>query len=193
VSTFVRNPPGNANVNGDVLRAYARLGMVHLSRQERRARHLELVDRQQKASASRPCGSCSECCTTVAVAKLHKNAGQPCKHNNVDGCSIYNRRPRACAIFNCLWRAGLLGEEDRPDHLGYVLIIRQRGGETFISAMECERGASPGALEKLSELATQLGIAVVVGEAGPGLKELRATGPEDRVRAVMAAFGSGTR
>lgn len=76
----------------------------------------------------RDCGSCFECCIHFGIDALKKYAGQTCKH--LDGrepharCSIYADRPLACAEFQCGWKLGFGGDEDRPDQIGFILTTR---------------------------------------------------------------------
>jgi hypothetical protein len=51
------------------------------------------------------CGTCTACCKVFAIAELpEKKAGQWCTHCHVGkGCTIYDTRPKTCAVFQCLW------------------------------------------------------------------------------------------
>jgi len=37
------------------------------------------------------------------------------------GCSIYNKRPKVCADFQCAWSLGDFSEEMRPDKVGFMV------------------------------------------------------------------------
>lgn len=66
----------------------------------------------------RECGSCTQCCKTMAVTELNKPQNQWCKHCEAGtGCTIFGReeRPPSCVNFNCLWKQGLFLEDMRPD------------------------------------------------------------------------------
>lgn len=91
--------------------------------------------------ADRQCGSCSACCTVMAVASLKKGNYDGCKHlakngqeqgpqvqldshGNSEGCcTIYTERPTACRNFECFWKLGIGIDGDerrRPDNLGII-------------------------------------------------------------------------
>lgn len=69
----------------------------------------------------RKCGSCTLCCTALAVPELGKKTGEPCKHLTPTGCGIYEDRPLSCRAFECMWLQGAGRHETRPDYTGGVL------------------------------------------------------------------------
>jgi len=106
-------------------------------------------------SEARSCGPCSLCCTVLRVDELHKLGGVSCVHQRAEGgCSIHPQRPGICRAYRCLWLAGGLTEEDRPDRLGAVLDVVGDGGSAWLEIRE----ATPGAFERsprLCEIAEQ--------------------------------------
>ena len=60
------------------------------------------------------------CCTTLGVTELCKNAGDRCEHVREGGCTIYSDRPPTCRGYGCGWYRGSLGDEDRPDKVGFI-------------------------------------------------------------------------
>ena len=68
----------------------------------------------------RRCRDCSECCTALVVDDVPTDAFERCKHQCARGCSIYAKRPKPCADFECNWLLGLGGNGDRPDKSGVV-------------------------------------------------------------------------
>lgn len=69
----------------------------------------------------RECGGCTACCKALSVAELAKPSNRWCNHCDVgSGCTVYADRPKSCRDFNCLWRAGALGDADRPDRIKCV-------------------------------------------------------------------------
>jgi len=73
-------------------------------------------------AAGRECGTCTACCTVLAVAELQKPARWACDHVDCASCGIYEQRPQACRDFNCAWlRGAIAGDESlRPDRLGLM-------------------------------------------------------------------------
>ena len=72
----------------------------------------------------RSCGSCTACCTRIAVDldDGYKPQEERCKHLCSKGCSIYKRRPRACAAWSCRWLFDpLTAGMRRPDRSGIIL------------------------------------------------------------------------
>lgn len=63
------------------------------------------------------------CCRLLGVAELNKAAGEACEFCQTGtSCSIYNKRPRSCSNFNCLWLLNRqLPDSLRPDKCGAVL------------------------------------------------------------------------
>lgn len=102
-------------------------------------------DESAKAGAPRECGSCTACCTVLAVDELEKKNNVPCCHlAGGEGCSIYTTRPGACRQWSCLWlKGGLKGDvRRRPDHLGLVFSDDVHGPFPMLTAYEVWAGAS---------------------------------------------------
>ena len=84
-----------------------------------------------ESNPNRTCGTCAACCTVLGIAELRKHAGQACRH--LDGrdptrrCSIYARRPKACAEYVCAWRQGLFEEDFSPQRVGFVATAYEQG------------------------------------------------------------------
>lgn len=74
------------------------------------------------ATEKRECGGCSACCTTHSVQAVPTGLMEPCRHLAERGCSIFDTDglPPVCRSFECAWREGLWGEEQRPDRCGVV-------------------------------------------------------------------------
>lgn len=129
----------------------------------RRAHAKELQTALDRLAKARPCNGCTACCTTLGVHDLNKVPGQACKHEIKNGCGIYQRRPMECRQFFCMWRLGLMAEDERPDKNGIVLNPREMNGVSFLMVAEAFPGAVDAAAEKLEELAVAQGIAIVFG------------------------------
>ena len=76
-------------------------------------------------SGKRQCGSCTACCTAMGVPELKKPAGAKCHHllsivDGAAGCSIYDRRPKSCRDFECVWLQGSMSDEHQPNKTGVV-------------------------------------------------------------------------
>jgi hypothetical protein len=124
---------------------------------------LKLVD-----GPDRSCGSCSVCCTHVAIAQLDKPARVPCNHlEDGKGCQIYSspERPEVCHGFLCAWIQGLGAHDDRPDTIGVMLSIQQVDDGRFALALEIEHGAVVGkASSMIAEVATQTKLPVIISD-----------------------------
>ena len=97
----------------------------------------------------RACGPCSLCCTVLRVDELRKLGGSPCAHQRAGGgCSIYERRPGICRAYRCLWLAGGLRDDDRPDLLGAVLDVVSSGASAWLEIRE----AAPGSFARSARL-----------------------------------------
>ncbi len=74
----------------------------------------------------RTCGTCTVCCSALAVKELHKPYYTPCKHQCNKGCTIYNTKPTSCTGFECIWLAiDKLPENTRPDRLGAIFSLEE--------------------------------------------------------------------
>lgn len=75
------------------------------------------------------CGECGMCCKLLGIAEIDKPAGSWCGHfKRGCGCGIYERRPAACAGFECLWLdSEKLDDAWRPDRAKFVLYTEQDG------------------------------------------------------------------
>jgi hypothetical protein len=78
----------------------------------------------------RECGDCYACCVHLGIDELKKYPGQTCKH--LDGglgactrCSIYAKRPAACAKYRCFWRQGGGPDWLRPADAGVLITLYQ--------------------------------------------------------------------
>jgi hypothetical protein len=95
----------------------------------------------------RRCGECMLCCRLLpmhdshnqperdermialrlakrGVAAFEKPAGERCPHERHTGCTIYNKRPIGCQVWNCRWLVNNdTGDLRRPDRAGYVIDI----------------------------------------------------------------------
>jgi hypothetical protein len=87
------------------------------------------LEQSGSPSASRECGDCTLCCKLLGVKKISKPQGQWCQHCQIGkGCKIYAQRPKECEDFTCLWWAGLIPEELKPNKVHAVFTLT---GETI--------------------------------------------------------------
>lgn len=114
---------------------------------------VETTDLKRQPSG---CGSCSVCCTVLAIKELDKPVNEDCRHLvplDLAGepprggcCTIYADRPKACQAFECLWLMGVFGGQNphhRPDRLGLMFDVQPEG---FIAGpIPTAREAWPGA------------------------------------------------
>lgn len=142
---------------------------------------------------ARACGSCTACCTVMAVHELGKGTYQACPHLCEAGCGVYADRPGSCRTFECQWLRGVLevdGTVDtdlRPDACG-VVFDYQPGtafGEAFL-AWEVEAGASArGAARDIVAGLAETFLVLVTNpgrDGGKGPGDWRFVGPPDRVQ-----------
>lgn len=75
------------------------------------------------------CGACRACCITPFIADegdgFTKPSHRACANLCNNGCAIYDKRPKVCARFRCLWLRSQDGNrpwpaELRPDRCGAV-------------------------------------------------------------------------
>lgn len=64
-------------------------------------------------TTTRACDGCTMCCKILAIEELQKPMGVWCAHTRKGvGCGVYETRPHACRVFECLW----LATPDMPEH-----------------------------------------------------------------------------
>ena len=78
--------------------------------------------------SERTCGTCTQCCKTMAIDELKKPASIWCPHAVIaKGCAIYADRPHSCRVFRCLWLDDeRLPESMRPDKTKVVLHVQKQ-------------------------------------------------------------------
>jgi len=119
---------------------------------------------------TRKCGSCSACCTTLAIreaAEVHdddgsvrtevlfeKEPGVRCEHVRGGNkcCGIYEERPGPCKIFTCGWVMGLGSNKDRPDKNNAVFTMEETDiGPALVIYEVRERAARNGRVLALAQ------------------------------------------
>jgi hypothetical protein len=121
------------------------------------------------------CDGCSACCTVFACTAIGKPMGVPCVHAFAGhGCAIYDLRSQGCRDFRCLWLAGSLPEEARPDRIGVIFVLGKTDspltlalGSQPVEARECapdgfNRPLSLGIINLLSD---KMLVNLIRGEA----------------------------
>lgn len=158
-----------------------------MNRQQRRAElaQQERFNRHRRAAlAKRGCGGCTVCCTVKGIGELQKPAGEDCPHMAPDrqSCLIYGRHPKSCRGYHCAWRAGFLGDEQRPDRVGVLFEYGRTvlvPGVRLIVAREARPGALSAAAELLGVLASKWIVIKVRGD------ERTAIGPPEVMSLVL--------
>lgn len=99
---------------------------------------------------TRQCGECTACCVLPRISPEEddgfpegKPGYHPCSHLCASGCGIYDNRPKLCRNYQCLWRYGILGgdERRRPDKLGVMLTLDTHEKHIVFEAWELWDGA----------------------------------------------------
>lgn len=99
-----------------------------MNRHERRKNQKALLKVLDAIMATRPCGECSACCTTLEVPAAQTKVGETCQHVAPGcGCSIYASRPKDCREYACAWKLGLGSQEQRPDKVGFTMTAARPG------------------------------------------------------------------
>lgn len=116
-----------------------------------------------KLGTSRVCGPCSLCCTSMSVPSQGKPADTRCVHLRQGACGIYKDRPDECRTFECLWRAGALPNELRPDKVKAVAYTNPENTVLILRVLPVHRGAHrKGKLQEYIQRVAARGMSVVV-------------------------------
>jgi hypothetical protein len=90
------------------------------------------------------CNGCTACCKVLKIRELEKPAHTWCEHCNIGvGCGIYDSRPEACRVYECLW----LKTQSLPRPIPFalrpdksrVVIGTTNGGEEMVFYVTPER------------------------------------------------------
>ena len=154
--------------------------------------------------SSRSCGECTLCCTLLRVDELRKLGGSPCRQlraaGGPPGCGIHALRPAICRAYSCLWLAGGLDPDDRPDRLGAVLDVASEGGVTRLRVHEAAPGAYEGS-PRLREIVARYRESMPVrisdvsraGDPEAPVRELGPAGAELRIEGDWIVRLAGAR
>lgn len=135
----------------------------------------------------RKCGTCTLCCTALAVPELDKPNGVPCEHLTTAGCGIYEDRPESCRQFECGWLTGMGDLSVRPDRIGAVLHVEDGGlGPDGLALMVYTKIGDESYkrsryLSRLAERAVERGRGVVVVAGDKRIFHSRPDSPFARV------------
>jgi len=68
------------------------------------------------------CGECTLCCKLLKIDETNSKVNEYCCYCNPNfGCTIYDKRPESCRIFECCWKQMKnAGEDLRPDKCGVL-------------------------------------------------------------------------
>lgn len=122
----------------------------------------------------RSCGTCHACCIYLGITELKKWTGQTCKH--LDGqkpdarCSIYAKRPKACADYSCLWLAGFGSAELKPENSGILLTPYDanhdagfgKSDKVAVTAIVFDKDKAKGIIDKAVAELLMLGVEIRV-------------------------------
>ena len=89
------------------------------------AKAMAALETRYRASPSRDCLECTECCDTLRIPEIEKPAGQKCPNSCAAGCAIYAERYDSCKSFRCAWAMGYGKPSDRPDRSGAIADYRE--------------------------------------------------------------------
>lgn len=138
--------------------------------------------RMMDSIASRPCGECQECCYIAEVSDpiADKPHFSRCKHQCASGCAIHELKPRECASFACLWKAGVAGHK-RPDICGVMWWtgVTSDGANTLRVDVDPDRADDRAVFEALvlATLFVSRGVPVLLRARGDQFSLVMMKGP----------------
>ena len=102
---------------------------------------------------TRECGDCNLCCKLPRIDNF-KGEYEWCKHCDVGvGCKIYESRPKICKDFQCMWKAGKIEEDLKPNKVGfYIVPERDESYEEKIFTIYCDTHKINNVLKKLKDI-----------------------------------------
>lgn len=124
-----------------------------------------------KAMRDNACGDCSLCCTLMAVHEIDKPCDVACAHIvEKRGCAIYDKRPRSCANFACVWlqdqknHRGVMRRELRPDRCHVVMFGVGNGNIEAVCDPKYPGAWKVGAIYEFLRQASNRGVNILVHE-----------------------------
>ena len=84
------------------------------------------------------CGTCTACCKIMIVEELSKPSNTWCRHCKIgEGCEIYESRPDACRVYECVWLQSQRGGKPlplalRPDKSRVVIGVTNKGDDIVL-------------------------------------------------------------
>jgi Fe-S-cluster containining protein len=114
----------------------------------------------------RDCGDCHICCIFPGINVLNKPPRQTCHNLDCNGrCSIYEKRPEPCEVFQCSWRLGNFSENYRPNKTGILVTWLLKDDNLAATVMVDQKTVNEDALQDIvSELVKAKINFVVVDE-----------------------------
>lgn len=80
-------------------------------------------------ATGRVCGECTLCCKLERIPSLNKPPNSWCEHCDTGvGCTVYERRPKECRTFRCLWLDSTMPDAWRPDKVHLYAEGSGKGG-----------------------------------------------------------------
>jgi uncharacterized protein len=117
------------------------------------------------------CGTCTKCCTVLAIPELDKPAWQDCRHVAAGrGCTIYPDRPSACRKFVCGWLLDPnMGADLKPENCHVVFF--QLNAQNIVATCDADHPGAwrePNVMAFLHSLARSAGTSrkVILMEKG---------------------------
>ena len=105
---------------------------------------------------NRECGDCNMCCKLPNInnPKNFKKDYTWCKHCEIGvGCKIYELRPKVCKDFQCMWKAGKIEEDLKPNKVGfYIVPEREESYRDKIFTIYCDTHKINNVLKKLKDI-----------------------------------------
>jgi uncharacterized protein len=106
------------------------------------------------------CGSCTKCCTVMAIPELKKRAWDECIHVAAGaGCKIYAERPSGCRKFICGWLLDPdMGPDLKPENCHVVFY--QKNAQHIVGTCDAnypDAWRKPNVIEFLHRLARSIG------------------------------------
>jgi len=84
------------------------------------------------------CDGCTACCKVLNIEELNKPGNTWCPHCKIGaGCGMYDTRPQACRVYECVWlqsqRGGKpMAPELRPDRSRVVVGVTNGGDDLVL-------------------------------------------------------------
>ena len=121
------------------------------------------------------CDGCTICCKSLPIKWMSSPAGEYCKEcTELKGCNIFNKAPKGCLEYNCIYLLEELDLSLRPDKC-HIIFEKLPDCKVYVGIVTLGYGKKwfSSVVEEFVDQALSRGCSVVIGEIGSPRKFIK--------------------